>query len=62
MNISEMRAKEDALGEETSTAALGLKFGPSRTRNLTSIFSKTMIDRAKRFSPMKTTFQDEQVA
>ena len=27
---------------------------------MTSIFSKTVIDRAKRFSPMKTTFQDEQ--
>ena len=25
------------------------------------IFSKTIIDKAKRFSPMKTTFQDEQL-
>ena len=37
-----------------------MKVGLIRTPNLTSIFWKTIIDRAKRFSPMKTTFQDEQ--
>ena len=56
-----MRANKNALGEETATAAKNLSFGLNRTRKLTSIFSKTIIDRAKRFSPMKTTFQDEQL-
>ena len=49
MNISEMRVNEDALGEETATAALSLIFGLIRTPILTSIFSNTMIERAKRF-------------
>ena len=57
MNNSEMRANEDALGEETATAAKNLKFGLIRTQTLASIFSKTIINRAKRFSPVKTTFQ-----
>ena len=61
MNISEMRANEDALGDETATAALSSKIGSIWTRTLTSIFSKTMLDRAKRFSPMKTTIQGKKV-
>ena len=61
MNISEKRANEDALGEKTATAAYNLNIGLIRTRTLMLIFSKTMIDRAKRFSLMKTTFQGEQV-
>ena len=61
MNICEMRANAEALGEETATGALSVKFGLFRTRNLTPIFSKTMINRAKPFSTMKTTFQGEQV-
>ena len=61
MNISEMRANEDALGDETATAALSSKIGSIWTRTLTSIFSKTMLDRAKRFSTMKTTIQGEKV-
>ena len=61
MNISEMRANKDALHVETATAALSLKFGLIRTRTLTSIFSKTIIDKGKQFSPMITTFQGKQV-
>ena len=61
MNTSEMRANENALREEKVTAAKTLKFGLIRTLTLTSIFSMTIIDRAKRFSTIKTTFQDEQV-
>ena len=61
MNTSEMRANENALREETATAAQNLKFGLIRTLTLRSIFSKTIVDRAKRFSPIKTTFQGEQV-
>ena len=61
MIISEMRANENALGEENSNSSLKYKFGLNRTLTLTSIFSKTIMDRAKRFSPIKTTFQDEQV-
>ena len=49
MFISEMRANKDALAEETATAALNVKFGLIRTRTLTSNFSKTIIDRVKRF-------------
>ena len=59
MNIGEMRANEDALCEYTATAALSVKFGLIRSRNLMSIFSETMIDRANQFPPMKTTFQGE---
>ena len=44
-----------------AAAAENIKVGLIRTPTLTSIFSKTNTDRAKRFSPMKTTFQDEQV-
>ena len=61
MIISEMRANEHALGGDTATAALSLKFGLIRSLTLTSIFSKTIIARAKRFSPMKTAFQNKQV-
>ena len=37
------------------------KFALIGTQNLTSIFSTTNIDRANRFSPIKTTFQRKQV-
>ena len=56
-----MRADKDVLGKQTAAAALGSKIGLIRTRNLTPIFSSTMIDRAKLFSPLKTTFQRKQV-
>ena len=56
-----MRANESALHEEKATAAQNIKVGLIRTPNLTSIFSKTIIDRAKQFSPKKITFQDKQV-
>ena len=56
-----MRANENALREQTATAAQNIKVGLIRTPTLTPIFSKTIIDRAKRFSPIKTTFQGEQV-
>ena len=61
MNISEMKANEDALAKETATAAYNLKISLFRTRNSTPIFSKTTIDRAKRFEPKKTTFQGKQL-
>ena len=61
MNTSEKRANESILREETAAAVQSIKIGIIRTRNLTSIFSKTIIDRAKRISPMETTFKDEQV-
>ena len=59
MNFNEMRANEDALGEETATTAWSLKFSPVLSRNWTWIFSKTMMDKAKRSSPMKIQFQDK---
>ena len=61
VNIGELRANEEALREQTVLMARNLKTGLIRTRILTSIFSETIIDRAKRFAPMKTTIQDEQV-
>ena len=61
MNTSEMRTNDNTLREEKVTAAKNLKVGLIRTLTLTSFFSKTVIDRVKWFSPMKTTFQDKQV-
>ena len=62
MNVIEMRANKDALREETPTAATkDSKLGLIQTQNLMSVFSKTITDRAKRFSPMKTTFQEEKI-
>ena len=57
-----MRANENALREETATTAYNWKFGVFGTLTLSSIFSKTIIHRAKPVSPMKTIFQGEQVA
>ena len=61
MKTSQMTANEDALQEQTATAAYNKKVDLIRTPILRSIFSKTIIDTAKRFTLMKTTFQDEQV-
>ena len=61
MKISEMRANKDDRGEQTATAALSLKFSLIRTRILTSTFSKTIIDTAKRFTPIKPMFQQTHV-
>ena len=59
MNISEMRVNKDALDDWLTTAAINLNFGLIRIRILTSIFSKTVVDKAKRFAPMKTTIQEQ---
>ena len=61
MNINEKKANKDALGEWTATTELGFEFGLIRSQTLTPIFSKTIIDRAKQFSPTKTKFQGEQI-
>ena len=61
MNISEIKAKKTRSRRVNSNSSKKCKIWSNSNLKFNVNFLKTIIDRAKQFSPMKTTLQEEQV-